>query len=804
MIKIKSATRLALFLGVGCATLVWIAIGLGLISDPYQAELQRRIELTRHLAVNVTAYAENRQSSDLQSILLRSVQIHPELISAAVRPKGRRTPSMVAGPHTSTWREKQALDPSDQMEVEILTNGRKWGQLEVAFAPMEQSLAQASRSFPFGVISFIASAMSLLAWIVLSRTLRYLNPSRVVPTRVRSALDTLTEGLVLLDKSGQIAHANEAFRTIVACDEQELLGTHLDDFKWSATEKSSPKQLPWTQCLIDENPVCGDIIELTGPRMSTRKFVINATPILDGNGSIRGVLASFDDVTAMENKNAELAKIIGTLRSSRDEVARQNRKLNFLASYDPLTKCMNRRAFFAKFETMWADPDCSKLNLIMLDVDFFKAVNDNHGHSVGDEVLKAIGSLLRNAISDKGLVCRHGGEEFVMLIPHKSVSDCVALANNIRETIKRTETCGINFTASFGVSCRAFKPMDPQHMLDQADESLYIAKRNGRNRVIRFDERDDLSHSEVLTEDKVEAEIPYSAVSGLLSALSFRCPATAEHSIRVADLCVGVGEEMMNSRELYRLEISALLHDIGKIGVPDSILHKPAPLTPEEWSVMRKHDDIGVSIVRSAFASEYVANAIESHHNCSQRHTDSQHQENEVKDIPLAAKIIIVCDAYDSMTNDQPYRKAMTPAAALKEMEFNCPIQFDRKVFQVLYNYIANGCYKPSNPKAADLKSDLRSATSLGQHIEELYTAIHEEDLEGLRSVVNQLKQETVENEPVAIIADRLDDAINTPNGDLQKVLSLANEVMDICRASRSRFVNVAETIVGKNSMETK
>ena len=267
----------------------------------------------------------------------------------------------------------------------------------------------------------------------------------------------------------------------------------------------------------------------------------------------------------MENKNADLAKIIGSLRSSRDEVARQNEQLSFLASYDPLTKCMNRRAFFGEFEDIWNDESITQLNLMMLDVDHFKSVNDNHGHSVGDEVLMAMGSILRDKIGEIGLVCRYGGEEFVVLVDSVSIEQCVELAEELRVTIESADICGINVTASIGVSSKEFKPMDPQHLLDQADESLYNAKRSGRNRVIRYDQQvaideadDKASRAETAPE---EVEISYASVMGLLSALSFRCPTTAEHSIRVADLCVAVGESLMSKRELYRLEFAALLHD---------------------------------------------------------------------------------------------------------------------------------------------------------------------------------------------------------------------------------------------------
>ena len=576
----------------------------------------------------------------------------------------------------------------------------------------------------------------------------------------------------------------------------------LDNFGWTRSDDAADLEMPWVTCAKSQNRICGEIVQLQHPNAPVRKFVVNATPIIDASDNIKGTLVSFDDVTALENKNAELAKMIGSLRISRDEIARQNEQLSFLASYDPLTKCMNRRAFFGRFEDVWNDESVTQLNLMMLDVDHFKSVNDNHGHSVGDEVLKAVGSILRDKLSEVGLVCRFGGEEFVVLVGSASVEQCVELAEGLRVTIENTEICGINITASIGVSSKEFKPMDPQHMLDQADECLYNAKRSGRNRVIRYDQQvaideadDKASKAELTPED---AEISYAAVTGLLSALSFRCPSTAEHSIRVADLCVAVGESLMSKRELYRLEIAALLHDIGKIGVPDAVLHKPGPLTKEEWKIMQKHDDIGVEIVRSAFASEIVASAIESHHYSFSVRNKTANQELLNQSISLIARIITVCDAYDAMTNDRVYRKALSIEDSLAEIKKHTPSQFDPMVVDILVNYVESGLHHPRKPSADGpaIKLNSRTTTAIGQHIEELYEAIHEQDVDRLKSVVTDLKQDANQTGEFSNAANRLDSMIQEED-NLEKVLQLANEVVDICRSSRSTFVETAETIVG-------
>jgi len=785
---------MALSIGIGCASLVWIAAALGIIPDPLAEQGKSRISTSRTLAINVATYAENRKQVNLGKILERAVQLDDGISSVGVRRLTSKNYLMQSGPHKENWNSEQANDASKQISVDILANGREWGALEVAFEPYSIAGSVLGLSFPFGLVAFVFAASSLFAWVILSRSLRYLNPSNVVPNRVRSALDTLAEGLVLLDGNGEIAHANEAFRGIASAEGEPILGRKLNAFGW--TLESAGELMPWEKCLQTEERVARQILKLDIPGSSAKKFAVSATPIYNSDKKIRGVLSSFDDVTELENKNVELAKIIGSLRSSRDEVARQNERLNFLASYDPLTKCMNRRSFFAEFENLWSDETCEHLNLLILDVDHFKLVNDTHGHSVGDEVLVLMGHLLRQAVGERGVVCRYGGEEFVVLIPGITVDQCEVFANDLRKLIEQSETNGVRFTASIGLSCRAFIPMDAQHMLDQADESLYLAKRTGRNKVVRFDQRNEYIESidnAAIDEAEQAKEIPYTAVTGLLSALSFRCPRTAEHSIRVADLCVVVGEKMMNRRELYRLEVAALLHDIGKIGVPDSILHKPGPLTEEEWVLMRKHDDIGAEIVRSALSSEQIAHFIESHHH---DFSNSVSETDTLLITPLASRIITACDAYDAMTNDRVYRDAMSVDKALAELEANAPGQFDPDVINILCEHIRAGLHKPATELMRPVFST-KQATSIGQHIEELYEAVDKEDVEKLKEVVQQLRQDAYGDKQVNEVANRLDNAIGeSTSDDLEEVLNLANEVMQICRDSRNTFVDAAESIV--------
>jgi len=522
--------------------------------------------------------------------------------------------------------------------------------------------------------------------------------------------------------------------------------------------------------------------------------------------SNRGVLASFDDVTALEKKKTELSNIVQTLRRSRDEIERQNEKLNYLANFDPMTKCMNRRAFWVQYEQMWKTVEPSQLSIMMIDVDHFKSVNDTYGHSVGDEVLKETGQLLHNIVGESGEVCRYGGEEFTVLFPNMEFEQAVAIAESINEEFRCRKLANLDITVSIGVSNRALNAMDPQHMLDQADQCLYAAKRNGRDQVVRFDQcPEDIEMPDELEPDVREDAIQYSAVTGLLSALSFRSQETAEHSLRVADLSVAIGSELLPRRQLYTLEVSALLHDIGKIGVPDAILNKPGPLSRKEWEIMTKHDDIGVEIVRAAFASDEIANIISGHHYCFSLRNSTSTQSLFQDEIPLCARIITVCDAFDAMVSDRVYRKGMSIEDAFSELRRCSPDQFDPKLVENLIDYVTVNGY--STEPGDSLGNNSRSAVAIGKHIESICDAIESEDVDLLKSVVEDLKLDAVENRiaPIADAALRLNDAIGAKDSDLLQVLELADEVMGMCRSTRGAFVESAErTVTTEKQVENK
>jgi diguanylate cyclase (GGDEF)-like protein/putative nucleotidyltransferase with HDIG domain len=803
MLGIKPATRLALTIGFVTATLVWVAFGLNMIPNPKQSKHEKRVAITKTLAASATGLASQNRIDNLQRALDLSANLNEDVESVGVY--SRNSYKAHTKGHPNLWVESGPAGNPDQASMEILANGKNWGTLQIRFGSPSESNGFFGLNFfhflfPYSLIAFIGASSTILSWLILNKTFKYLNPSKVVPKRVRSAFDTLTEGLVLINAEQEIAHVNQSFGRIIEKDSEALIGTNLNELGWQLSNSDEfGSKLPWLECIETEEAVIGRILEL-GQSENRRKFFVNAAPILGDKSDCRGAMISFDDVTAMERKKSELASMIKTLRSSRDEVERQNQQLTFLASYDPLTKCLNRRAFWIEFEQLWTDVEPDQLSLIMIDVDHFKQINDTHGHSFGDVVLTRMGDALRNTVSDRGIVCRYGGEEFVVAIPNMDVESAMALTHEVHREIQEMDIEGKKITASIGYSNRAFKAMDGQHLLDQADQCLYSAKHNGRNCVVRFDECDNnVLEQEAPQESEPQEgspEIHYTAVSGLLSALAFRCPATADHSTRVADLCVNLGSKILNRRDLYRLEVAALLHDIGKIGVPDAILHKPGKLNAEEWAVMNQHEKIGLQIIRSAFSSDAVPKIIEAHRE-SLQNDNAKTKSSFDSSINTCVSIIKVCDAFDSMIHDSVYRTGLSPEEALHEIVNCTPKQFDVEVVTKLVEYVrdfSSSLKKTSRRTPTDQSVANHKSETMGQHIENLNRALESKDVQELQKVVSSLKSQAVnaQNQQVASAAMKLEAAINVPTADddLEDVLSLANEIASLCDKTRVSLID--------------
>ena len=239
----------------------------------------------------------------------------------------------------------------------------------------------------------------------------------------------------------------------------------------------------------ERTTVTGATLKLESPASGLRTFRVNCTPLFSDETTCIGALASFDDVTLLEERNATLGATLKKLKHSRDLIRQQNEQLHLLATRDALTGCLNRRALFEELEQQYAAVQNAgvALSCLLVDIDHFKAINDNHGHQKGDEVLRMVGGVL-DALAGGAIAGRYGGEEFCILLPGVKLDEACRRAEEIRAAIAQGEAAGLRITASLGVTCASLGAAGPQEIVEQADRALYAAKRAGRNRVVRWDQ----------------------------------------------------------------------------------------------------------------------------------------------------------------------------------------------------------------------------------------------------------------------------------------------------------------------------
>ncbi len=243
--------------------------------------------------------------------------------------------------------------------------------------------------------------------------------------------------------------------------------------------------LPTGKTQIDATVALGSV------KHGRRIYSVNVTPMFDARRQVRGALATFDDRTTVFAKNAELHRVLAKLDRQRKEIAKQNEELKGLATRDSLTGCLNRRAFLEIFEAelLAAQKRGYHLACVMCDIDRFKAINDSHGHTIGDRVIQQVARLLAAAVRENDHICRYGGEEFCVLLPGLSSAEAGTIAERMRMAIEQQMTALVSLpatpavTASFGITDLQRGAQSLSELIDQADAALYRSKEDGRNRI---------------------------------------------------------------------------------------------------------------------------------------------------------------------------------------------------------------------------------------------------------------------------------------------------------------------------------
>ncbi len=377
-------------------------------------------------------------------------------------------------------------------------------------------------------------------------------------------------------------------------------------------------------------------------------------------------------------------------------------RLYAAARADPLTKLSNRRGFreLLDLELERARRGGSAMAVLVGDLDNFKDVNDRSGHKVGDAALQRVAKLLGDSKRDIDTVARVGGEQFALIAPDTDRDSAVALAERLRRLLSEEFADEHTpLTISFGVSVYPEHGETAAALLHAADQALYGAKQRGRNRTV--------GHSAAL---RLELRTPNElrdiggerfivAVLDFAEAVDLRFSGSARHSETVGRYAETTARELsLPEWRVSRIRLAGILHDIGKAGVPNSILHKPGPLTEEEYEIVKRHPTLGAQILEHVSLSD-VREWVAAHH----ERPDGLGYPLGLPDgaIPLEARIVAVADAYEAMTSDRPYRDSMSYEAALAELRHCAGTQFDARVVEALIAVLAGEATRASEGFAA-------------------------------------------------------------------------------------------------------
>jgi diguanylate cyclase (GGDEF)-like protein len=316
---------------------------------------------------------------------------------------------------------------------------------------------------------------------------------------------------------------------------------------------------------------------------------------------------------------------------------------------------------------------------MMLDIDGLKLINDTYGHQAGDEALKLLASVLQSSCRVEDIVGRYGGDEFMIILPDADGVEARSVGERIQANLaagclegEGNDVC-VPVRLSMGVASYPRDAAMVHELVNVADGALYRSKQRGGGRI-------------TTARGRVEDLLPvdggvFSAMQGLVSALIQKEPFTREHLGNVAKYGVLTAAALgLSRKEQNILRRAGWVHDVGKIAVPDGVLLKPGPLDEEEWELIRRHVEFSETILRGIAHLTDLVPAVAAHHEWFDGSGYPRHLKG--RRIPLAARILAAADAYSAMTNDRPYRHALSREEAVAELRRGAGTQFDPRVVE--------------------------------------------------------------------------------------------------------------------------
>lgn len=463
---------------------------------------------------------------------------------------------------------------------------------------------------------------------------------------LRIALHTINKPFLLIDSDGFITDISQSFTQLSGYSAADLEGTV---FNHTLQFTSIIDHMPLKEIFsIDSfsKIVSLNLIKQNGQFVEVQRQIV---PLLSAEQQLKGAFVLFEEtngqMTPLRNTNISINEISLHL--------------------DPLTGLNNRRYMEQIFVDFPLNDENLPLAILLVDINGLIHINEGYGYQAGDDLIKDVAHLLRKYQTKGSCLARWGSDEFLLFLPNTSQEKMKQIIKEILQHTFKIGNTEIKDALTIGSAT-----------ITACIDTIHSAIHRAEQRLHRYKLLDTTSTKHHL-------------IDALTTTLNEKSSETQEHSARLYDYSLQIADKLgMSDEEKNSLHLLSKLHDLGKIGIPDNILHKPGKLTPEERQTMEQHCIIGYRIAKSTPELSHIANLILTHH----ERWDGTGYPIRLKEdkIPLPSRILSVVDAFDAMTNDRIYRKKLPISVAIEELVKNSGSQFDPTIVHVFLEILEN------------------------------------------------------------------------------------------------------------------
>lgn len=461
--------------------------------------------------------------------------------------------------------------------------------------------------------------------------------------KLQITLSSVADGVIAVNRDCLVDYLNPAAEQLTGWTLAEAAGQPVESVFRVYQEHFPDRVLnPASEVIQSGNKVelADNAILLTRDGQE-RAVEDTAAPIRDQAGEIIGCVIVFHDNSEKKEKH---------------------RQIEYLSYHDQLTGLYNRRFFEEELRRLDTGRNLP-ITLLFADINGLKTINDGFGHYYGDLLISQFADVLKKTCRMDDIIARTGGDEFVILLPHTDAEGVQKLVARIKDKVDQVKILDITLSVSFGWDTKTTSEQAIQDVLKKSEDLMYqkkiLSSYSKRSGIIKY----------------------------ILKSLLIKSPRENAHSKRVSEICCEIGQAYnLSDDEIRELRVAGELHDIGKIAVDVVILNKAGPLTDDEWDQIKAHPETGYRLLGSSLEYHTIARSVLAHH---ERWDGGGYPNNLAGEaIDWKARVIALADAYDAMTSERPYRRALSEDEAVLEIKAMAGLQFDPDIVRTFVTKI--------------------------------------------------------------------------------------------------------------------